>query len=320
MIEQPNERSNRPNSRNKPQSQDRPINLATHHHHHNPQSTIQSTTPLSITAVNNHESLRTKPTKPDWQPVVETNPAGGYGSREKDLTDNYNLPVFEHERNTLAPTVKPSRQSNSNRQRQNANRDRSNSRQAYSNPTTTTTTTTTTEPSTTQRWQPTSTSRSTNNGGSRMSGAAAIANSATNGPAGRRKSNKRLVIKTKNVLDTPPTLASRPQPIYETPIAASPAKKCDRNVCKLPDCNCGGPQIPGNLNEKEIPQLILLTFDDAVNDLNWEIYEEIFNTGRRNPNGCPLVGTFYVSHEWTDYGQVQTLHSRGHEIASHGIT
>lgn len=32
------------------------------------------------------------------------------------------------------------------------------------------------------------------------------------------------------------------------------------------------------------------------------------------------MGTFYVSHEWTDYGQVQTLHSRGHEIASHGIT
>lgn len=31
--------------------------------------------------------------------------------------------------------------------------------------------------------------------------------------------------------------------------------------------------------------------------------------------------TFSISsHEWTDYGQVQTLHSRGHEIASHGIT
>ena len=64
----------------------------------------------------------------------------------------------------------------------------------------------------------------------------------------------------------------------------------------------------------------MITFDDAINDLNWEIYEEIFNNGRKNPNGCHPLGTFYVSHEWTDYGQVQTLYSRGHEIASHGIT
>ena len=30
--------------------------------------------------------------------------------------------------------------------------------------------------------------------------------------------------------------------------------------------------------------------------------------------------TFYVSHEWTDYSQVQDLYSDGHEIASHTIT
>jgi hypothetical protein len=64
----------------------------------------------------------------------------------------------------------------------------------------------------------------------------------------------------------------------------------------------------------------LLTFDDSVNDLNWEIYEELFNSGRNNPNGCPVLGTFYVSHEWTDYAQVQSLYSRGHEMASHSVT
>ena len=64
----------------------------------------------------------------------------------------------------------------------------------------------------------------------------------------------------------------------------------------------------------------MLTFDDGVNDLNWELYQEILHSGRKNPNGCPLKATFYVSHEWTDYGQVQTLYSRGHEIASHTIS
>lgn len=66
--------------------------------------------------------------------------------------------------------------------------------------------------------------------------------------------------------------------------------------------------------------MVMLTFDDAVNDLNWELYQELFDTGRTNPNGCPLLATFYVSHEWTDYSQVQTLYSRGHEMASHGVT
>lgn len=108
------------------------------------------------------------------------------------------------------------------------------------------------------------------------------------------------------------------QPIV--PIAFSNAEKCDAISCHLPDCNCGSPKIPGGLRAKDVPQIVLLTFDDAINDLNWEIYEEIFNSGRKNPNGCPILGTFYVSHEWTDYSQVQTLYSRGHEMASHGVS
>lgn len=30
-------------------------------------------------------------------------------------------------------------------------------------------------------------------------------------------------------------------------------------------------------------------------------------------------GTFYLSHEWSDYSQVQNLYSKGHEMASHSI-
>jgi hypothetical protein len=33
-----------------------------------------------------------------------------------------------------------------------------------------------------------------------------------------------------------------------------------------------------------------------------------------------LQATFYVSHEWTDYSQVQDLYADGHEIASHTVT
>lgn len=55
----------------------------------------------------------------------------------------------------------------------------------------------------------------------------------------------------------------------------------------------------GGFSSKEIPQIVLLTFDDSVNDLNREIYKKLFEEGRTNPNGCPVRSTFYVSHEWT---------------------
>ena len=41
---------------------------------------------------------------------------------------------------------------------------------------------------------------------------------------------------------------------------------------------------------------MVLTFDDSVNDLNQRLYQSIFHPIRRNPNGCPISATFYVSH------------------------
>ncbi|MPC23203.1 hypothetical protein E2C01_016244 [Portunus trituberculatus] len=76
----------------------------------------------------------------------------------------------------------------------------------------------------------------------------------------------------------------------------------------------------GGFSAAETPQLVLLTFDDSINDLNKDLYTELFENGRLNPNGCPILSTMYVSHEWTDYSQVQNLYADGHEIASHSIT
>ncbi|XP_075969190.1 chitin deacetylase-like 5 isoform X2 [Anticarsia gemmatalis] len=114
--------------------------------------------------------------------------------------------------------------------------------------------------------------------------------------------------------------ASRPAPVYPQPTPDKTAAKCRKDVCLLPDCYCGGKDIPGNLPVREVPQMVLITFDDAVNDLNKMYYEEIFERGRKNPNGCPITGTFYVSHEWTDYSQVQNLYADGHEFGSHTVS
>ncbi|KOB79386.1 Chitin deacetylase-like 5 [Operophtera brumata] len=103
----------------------------------------------------------------------------------------------------------------------------------------------------------------------------------------------------------------RPSPVYPQPTVDKTAAKCRKDVCLLPDCSCGGRDIPGNLPVNEVPQIVLITFDDAVNDLNKPYYEELFERGRVNPNGCPISATFYVSHEWTDYSQVQNLYADG---------
>lgn len=75
-----------------------------------------------------------------------------------------------------------------------------------------------------------------------------------------------------------------------------------------------------DLPVEDVPQIVLITFDDSVNDLNKQLYTDLFNKGRVNPNGCPISATFYVSHEWTDYSQVQNLYADGHEMASHTVS
>jgi hypothetical protein len=71
----------------------------------------------------------------------------------------------------------------------------------------------------------------------------------------------------------------------------------------------------------QVPQMILLTFDDAINSENWDLYtQQLFISERKNTNGCPIRGTFYVSHQYTNYQQTQKLWNDGHEIAVHSIT
>lgn len=40
-------------------------------------------------------------------------------------------------------------------------------------------------------------------------------------------------------------IVSRPPPLFQTPLPFSTATKCNENQCKLPDCFCGGTEIPG---------------------------------------------------------------------------
>ncbi|XP_050356582.1 chitin deacetylase 8-like [Nymphalis io] len=97
------------------------------------------------------------------------------------------------------------------------------------------------------------------------------------------------------------------------------AEPCDPEACKLPDCRCSSVNIPGNLEPRDTPQFVLLTFDDGVNVNNIVTYRSLLYN-RVNKNKCNIGVTFFVNHEYTDYSLVSELYNRGFEIGLHSIT
>ena len=99
-----------------------------------------------------------------------------------------------------------------------------------------------------------------------------------------------------------------------------PAQPCDRARCLPPNCRCSDDfKPPGNLKPSKTPQIVLMTFDDDLNSINFAQYQEVF-AGRVNPNGCPAVGTFFICHNYTSYFLVESMYSAGHEAADHTVT
>jgi hypothetical protein len=53
--------------------------------------------------------------------------------------------------------------------------------------------------------------------------------------------------------------------------------------------------------------MITITFNGAINVDNVDLYADVFNGVRQNPNGCQIKGTFFASHKYTNYSAVQVL-------------
>ncbi|NP_001360721.1 EGF-like domain-containing protein [Caenorhabditis elegans] len=101
------------------------------------------------------------------------------------------------------------------------------------------------------------------------------------------------------------------------------AQACNEAECKLPNCFCteNGRRAPGGLRPDETPQFVVLTFDDAVNGKTFSDYKKLFeNDVLKNPNGCDVKATFFISHEWTNYDAVNWLVQKNMEIASNSIS
>lgn len=67
------------------------------------------------------------------------------------------------------------------------------------------------------------------------------------------------------------------------------------------------------------PQLVFLTFDDAITSFNYNNYTHILGN-RVNPNKCPISMTFYVTHKSNDYTYTHDLYFKGNEIAVKSVS
>ncbi|KRY09795.1 Prion-like-(Q/N-rich) domain-bearing protein 25 [Trichinella patagoniensis] len=101
-----------------------------------------------------------------------------------------------------------------------------------------------------------------------------------------------------------------------------PAENRMTSKCQLPNCFCSrsGFAIPNRIPAFDTPQMVILTFDDPINEVTFDLYRQLFDGRFRNPNGCPIKATFFVSHEYNNYHQTQWMYWKGHEIAVNSIT
>jgi len=100
---------------------------------------------------------------------------------------------------------------------------------------------------------------------------------------------------------------------------------CNPEFCRAPDCVCPSSRPPGNLPLEDVPQFVLVTIDDCVNQPSLDVIFDTFGAVR-NPNGRPVPITFFTSIVGCPFGPASSrrladsLHRAGHEIAVHTYT
>ena len=108
------------------------------------------------------------------------------------------------------------------------------------------------------------------------------------------------------------------KPLYNV---SDPAQPCDETKCQPPICRCASTDIPGGLDPKSIPQTIMISFDDGFRREDYDTYYKPVFGDRRNPNGCPIGLTYFVSNSFSDYALMEGVYANeGAEFADHTVT
>ena len=99
-------------------------------------------------------------------------------------------------------------------------------------------------------------------------------------------------------------------------------KSCDLQTCQLPYCYCSpNGDVSPELNRRpaDSPQMVMLTFDGAVNLNNFGLYDALLKL-KSSFGDCPVRGTFFVKNDYNNYAMIEELYYRGNEIGVNSVT
>lgn len=101
-------------------------------------------------------------------------------------------------------------------------------------------------------------------------------------------------------------------------VGAGYAAYCDPDLCVLPNCRCyNDPDIPGKLQAKDTPQIVVVSFENGIDTSNVNLYLSLLK--ETNPNGCQARGSFYIEDDFSNYAVVHDLFKAGHEIGINSL-
>ncbi|KAG5868397.1 hypothetical protein JTB14_006830 [Gonioctena quinquepunctata] len=104
-------------------------------------------------------------------------------------------------------------------------------------------------------------------------------------------------------------------------LARGMADACTESNCQLSNnCRCSSAIGPLGEDIEQYPQLISLTFDDAVTTISYNNYWKPLLFERLNPDGGIIGATFFVPHDKSNYQTVNDLYNAGFEIGVNSIT
>ncbi len=74
---------------------------------------------------------------------------------------------------------------------------------------------------------------------------------------------------------------------------------CDPNVCKIEnDCLCPSRTVPVNINPEDVPQFVLFTMDDSIDESQFDVVQRfdflLKNLELKDAKGCTPKMSFYA--------------------------
>ncbi|XP_045156320.2 uncharacterized protein LOC123522892 [Mercenaria mercenaria] len=99
------------------------------------------------------------------------------------------------------------------------------------------------------------------------------------------------------------------------------SKECIQEInCMRPNCVCKTTNPPEAIKLENTPQIVYITIDGSLNFHTYGKMRSLFSRGRKNPNGCRIKGTVFITDTGSSYRIANVLKTDGIELAMMGVS